>query len=291
MTGGTMLNFVQQTLNGLTFAGLLFLLGSGFALTFGLMRIVNVAYGSAFLVGGYVGYSTISATGSFWLAALAGASAMGAAGFLLERGLLRRVVGDEMSQFLLTMGVSFIAADFALVTWGGNPVGIELPGVLARSSHFGSITYPNNRLFILFVAAMIAIGLWMLLSRTRAGAIVRAGVDDREMVSTLGINVSLVFSAVFTLGMCLAGLAGVLGGNLLGLAPGVDSEILIYMFALVIIGGRGTLAGAIAGSLVVGLVITYGNAYFPSLAYFSLFAPMVAILLLRPQGLFGRGAA
>lgn len=285
-----MQGFIEQTLNGLSFSGLLFLLGSGFAITFGLMRIVNIAHGSAFLVGGYVGYSTIQATGSFWLAVFAAAFAMGAAGFVLERGLLRWIMGQEMSQFLLTMGVLFIAADFALVTWGGNPLSITMPGVLSQSFTVGSLTYPNSRMFILGVAAVIALLLWLLLTRTRAGAIVRAGVDDREMVAALGINVGRVFTAVFVLGMFLAGLAGVFGGSLLALAPGGDTEILIYVFALVIIGGPGTLEGALAGSLVVGLVSTYGQAYFPSLAYFSLFAPMVVILILRPQGLFGRGA-
>lgn len=284
-----MSGFIQQSLNGLTFSGLLFLLGSGFALTFGLMGIVNIAHGSAFLVGGYVGYSVMQSGGNFWLAAAAGALSMAAFGFVLERGLLRRVVGEEMPQFLLTMGVSFIAADVALVVWGGNPLSIEMPGKLAQSWHLGSITYPISRLFILAVACVLMFLLWIFLSKTRAGAIVRAGVDDREMVSALGINVGRVFTGIFVLGMLLAGLAGVFGGSLLALAPGGDFEILLYVFALVIIGGRGTLAGAVVGSLVVGMVSTYGQAYFPSLAYFSLFAPMVVILLWRPQGLFGRG--
>jgi branched-chain amino acid transport system permease protein len=282
--------FLEQTLNGLSFAGLLFLLGSGFALTFGLLRITNIAHGSAFLLGGYVGYSTLNASGSFWLALATGAASMAAAGYLLERGLLRRLAGDETRQLLLTMGVAFIAADFALVTWGGAPLSIALPGVLNSSSKLGSITYPNSRLFVLGVAIAIGVLLWLLLTRTRLGAVIRAGVDNREMVAALGIDIGRVFTLVFVLGMFLAGTAGVLGGSLLALAPGGDYEILIYVFAIVVIGGRGTLAGALAGSLVVGLVSTYGQAYFPSFAYFSLFAPMVAILLWRPQGLFGQAA-
>lgn len=283
------MNFVQQTLNGLSFSGLLFLLGSGFALTFGLLRIVNIAHGTTFLVGGYVGYSTINATGSFWLGLLTGAVSMAAAGLILERGLLRWVVDQEMEQFLLTMGVAFIGADFALVVWGGVPYSVTMPGFLADSFHLGSLIYPWGRLFIITVAAVIAVLLWMFLSRTKTGAIIRAGVDDREMVSALGINVGAVFTLVFTLGMMLAGLAGVLGATVLSLTPGLDWDILIYVFAVVVIGGRGTLEGAIAGSLVVGMVSTYGQAYFPSFAYFSLFGPMVLILLWRPQGLFGRG--
>jgi branched-chain amino acid transport system permease protein len=284
-----MQNFIQQTLNGLSFSGLLFLLGSGFALTFGLLRIVNITHGSAFLTGGYVGYSTLDKTGSFWLALLAACAAMGVAGLLLERILLRRVEDDEMAQFLLTMGVAFIAADFALVVWGGTPLSIQMPGILGDSWHIGSLVYPNNRLFILGVAVAVGIGLWLFLAKTRTGAIIRAGVDNREMVGALGINVGRLFTLVFVLGMVLAGLAGVLGGSLLSLAPGGDWEILIYVFAIVIIGGRGTLEGAIAGSLVVGMISTYGQAYFSSFAYFSVFAPMVVVLLWRPQGLFGRG--
>jgi branched-chain amino acid transport system permease protein len=282
-------SFIEQTLNGLSFSGLLFLLGSGFALTFGLLRIVNITHGSAFLTGGYVGYSTLEETGSFWLAILAACVTMGAVGFLLERVLLRRVVDQEMSQFLLTMGIAFMSADLSLVLWGGTPLSIQMPGLLGESLNVGTLVYPNNRLFILAVAVVVGIGLWLFLARTRTGAIIRAGVDNREMVGALGINVGRLFTLVFVLGMVLAGLAGVLGGSLLSLAPGGDWEILIYVFAIVIIGGRGTLEGAIAGSLVVGMVSTYGQAYFPSFAYFSVFAPMVVVLLWRPQGLFGRG--
>jgi branched-chain amino acid transport system permease protein len=283
------MNFLLQTMNGLSFAALLFLLGSGFALTFGLLRIVNIMHGSAFLIGGYVGFSTIDATGSFWLALLAGAAAMGAAGFVIERGLLRRIGDNETAQFLLTMGIAWIAADFGLVIWGGTPESIGIPGFLSSSFHLGSITYPYIRVLICGTAIVIGIGLWLLLDRTRTGSIIRAGVDDREMVSALGINVGRVFTLVFVIGMFLAGLAGVLGGTVVPLSPSTDWDILIYVFAIVVIGGRGTLAGAVAGSLVVGLAGTYGQAYFPSFAYFSLFGPMVIVLLLRPQGVFGRG--
>jgi branched-chain amino acid transport system permease protein len=283
--------FLEQTLNGLTFSGLLFLLGSGFGLTFGLLGVANITHGSAFLVGGYIGYSTFHATHSFWLAVPAGALSMGVAGLALER-LLRLLRGQEMGKFLLTIGISIIATDLMLVIWGADPVTIPLPGVLNRSWHLGSLVYPWSRIFILGVAIAIAIALWLLLARTRAGAIIRAGVDNREMVSALGIDVGLLFMLVFGLGMMLAGLAGVLGGggSMLTLAPGGDNEILIYVFAIVIIGGRGTLAGPVVGSLVVGLLTTYCNAYLPELAYFSLFVPMALILLWKPHGLFGRGA-
>lgn len=280
--------FLEQTLNGVTFAGLLFVLASGFALTFGLLRVANITHGSAFLVGGSVGWSVEQAGGGFWLALLAASVSMGIAGILLERALLRRLQGDEMAQFLLTVGVSFVVADFALAVWGGAPLSIQLPHFLSQSWHAGTVTYPWSRIFVLGAAVALGMCLWLLLGRTRLGAIVRAGVDDPEMVSALGINIGLVFTLVFGLGMLLAGFAGVLGGSILAIGPGGDWEILIYVFAIVVIGGRGSLGWAMVGSLVIGLVNTYGVAYFPSFEYFSLFAPLALILVLRPQGLFGR---
>ena len=283
-----MQGFFEQTLNGVTYAGLLFLVGSGFTLIFGLMRIVNLAHGGTYLVGGYVGYSTILATGSLWLAIVVGAVSMGLFGIVLERGLLRRLRGYPMAELLLTMGVAFILGDVALAVWGGDPRSINMPGVLNQSSNIGPLIYPNSRLFILLVAVIVAVLLYYLMGRTRVGAIIRAGVDDREMVSALGININRVFTGVFILGAVLAGLAGVLGGSFLTLAPGADSDILTFAIVVVIVGGLGSLPGAVIGSLVVGLIDNYAKAYFSDVAYFSLFAPMVLILLMRPQGLLGR---
>jgi branched-chain amino acid transport system permease protein len=200
--------------------------------------------------------------------------------------------GQEMGKFLLTIGVSIVAGDLILVIWGADPASIPLPRFLNGSWQIGSMVYPWSRIFILAVAVVIAAALWLLMARTRMGAIVRAGVDNREMVGALGIDVGRLFMVVFALGMLLAGLAGVLAGNggMLSLAPGGDHEVLIFVFAIVIIGGRGTIAGPIAGSLVVGMVVTYANAYAPDFSYFSLFAPMALILLWKPNGLFGRGA-
>jgi branched-chain amino acid transport system permease protein len=286
-----MQGFIEQTLNGVTYAGLLFLVGSGFTLIFGLMRIVNLAHGGTYLVGGYLGYSTLLVTGSLWLALGAGALGMAVFGILLERGLLRRLRGYPMAELLLTMGVAFILGDVALAVWGGDPRAIRMPGGLDQSSELGPLVYPNSRLFILGVAVLVALLLYYLMGRTRIGAIIRAGVDDREMVSAMGININRVFTGVFILGAILAGLAGVLGGSFLTLAPGSDSDILTFAIVVVIVGGLGSLPGAIVGSLVVGLIDNYAKAYFPDVAYFSLFAPMVLILLMRPQGLLGRNQA
>jgi branched-chain amino acid transport system permease protein len=280
--------FGLQLLNGLTFAALLFLVSSGFTLIFGLMRIVNLAQGSLYLLGGYIGLSVIRATGSFWLALPAAALAIGTLGLLVERGLLRRVRGRPMSEILLTVGLSFIAADLALAVWGGDPITLDVPAAIDGRTEILGVTYPVYRLSVVALGLAVALGLWALLERTRIGAMVRAGVDDREMAEALGINVKLVFTGVFALGAMLAGLAGVVGGAYLSLFPGADTQILTYALVVVVVGGMGSLRGAVLGALLVGLIYIFGQALVPNLAYFVLFAPMALVLILRPQGLFGR---
>ena len=280
--------FWLQLLNGLTFAALLFLVSSGFTLIFGLMRIVNLAQGSLYLLGGYIGLSVIRGTGSFWLALLAGATAVAAFGLLLERGLLRSVRGRPMSEILLTVGVSFIVADVALAIWGGDPITLDPPAVIDGRTTLLGVTYPVFRLAVVGLGVFVALGLWWLLEKTKIGAVVRAGVDDREMAAALGINVKAVFTAVFALGALLAGLAGVVGGAYLSLYPGADTEILTYALVVVVVGGMGSLRGAVLGALLVGMIYVFGQSQVPDLAYFVVFAPMALVLILRPQGLFGR---
>jgi branched-chain amino acid transport system permease protein len=280
--------FWLQTLNGLTFASLLFLVSSGFTLIFGLMRIVNLAQGSLYLLGGYIGLSVIRGTGSYWLALLAGAIAVAVFGLLIERGLLRAVRGRPMSEILLTVGLSFIVADVALAIWGGDPITLDPPAVIDGRTELLGVTYPVFRLAVLGLGIAVALGLWLLLERTRIDAVVRAGVDDREMAAALGINVKAVFTAVFALGALLAGLAGVVGGAYLSLYPGADTEILTYALVVVVVGGLGSLRGAALAALLVGLVYVFGQSLVPNLAYFVVFAPMALVLIVRPQGLFGR---
>jgi branched-chain amino acid transport system permease protein len=282
--------FLAQTLNGLTLAGIIFLVSSGFTLVFGVMRVTNLSHGAVYLLGGYIGYSVIGATHNFFYGLAAAAVAMATFGLLLERTLITWLGRSEMSELLATLGLIYVLDDVALAIWGGSPLTINLPGVLGKSSTLplDGIVYPNGRIFILGVSIVVALGLYYLLRRTRVGAIIRAGVDDREMVNALGINVRLVFSLVFMLGALLAGFAGVLGGTVLGLYTGADSDILLFALAVVIVGGLGSYEGAILGSLVIGLVDTYGTAYFPAVAYSILFIPVIAVLLVKPQGLLGR---
>jgi branched-chain amino acid transport system permease protein len=282
--------FLAQTLNGLTLAGVIFLVSSGFTLIFGIMRVTNLSHGAVYLLGGYIGYSVIAATHSFFYGLIAGALSMALFGLLLERTLITWLGRSEMSELLATLGLIYVLDDVALAIWGGTPLTINLPGVLGQSSTLplAGIVYPNGRMFILGVSVIIAIGLYYLLRRTRVGAIIRAGVDDREMVGALGINVRLVFALVFTLGTLLAGFAGVLGGTVLNLYTGADSDILLFALAVVIVGGLGSYEGAILGSIVIGLVDNYGTAYFPAIAYSALFIPVILVLLIKPQGLLGK---
>jgi branched-chain amino acid transport system permease protein len=282
--------FIAQTLNGLTLAGIIFLVSSGFTLVFGVMRVTNLSHGAVYLLGGYIGYSVITATHNFLAGLAAAALGMGLFGLLLERTLITWLKGNEMSELLATLGLIYVLDDISLAIWGGSPLTINLPGVLGGSSTLpvSGIVYPNDRIFILAVSIIIALGLYYLLRRTRVGAIIRAGVDDREMVSALGINVRRVFSLVFTLGALLAGFAGVLGGTVLGVYTGGDSAILLFALAVVIIGGLGSFEGAIVGSLIIGLIETYGTAYFPAVAYSILFIPVIVILLVKPEGLLGK---
>ena len=279
---------IFQLLNGITFAALLFLLASGFTLIFGLMRVVNLTHGALYLIGGYIGFTIIHLVGNFFVGVAGAALAIGLLGFGIERGLLRFVRGNVLAQVLLTIGLVFIFDDLSLVVWGGNPMSIPVPNFLQGAFSVVGITYPKYRFFVVFVGIVIGAALWLIQAKTRVGAIIRAGVDDAEMVDALGINIRAVFSVVFFFGAALAGLAGVMGGAFLSLYPGADTEILLFGLVVVIIGGMGSLEGAIIGSLVVGLLDTFGKALFPQLAYFTIFGPMAIMLAVRPRGFFGR---
>jgi branched-chain amino acid transport system permease protein len=280
--------WIAQTFNGLSYGALLFLLASGLSLIFGVMRIVNLAHGSYFMLGGYVGLSVVWRTGSFVSALIAGAVAVGLIGIGLERLFLRRLPGQTLGQVLMTIGFALIFQDAALLIWGGDPYTIPVPPLLQGAIRVGPSSFPRYRIFIIAAALVVGVGLWLALERTRAGALIRAAVDDAEMARGVGINVPVVSLVVFALGACLAALGGVIGGAFLGVYPGADFEVLPYAFVVVIVGGLGSLPGAMVGSLLVGLLDNFGKALFPELSYFTLFAPMALILALRPTGLFGR---
>jgi len=280
--------WIIQTFNGLSYGALLFLLASGLSLIFGVMRIVNLAHGSYFMLGGYVGLSVVWRTGSFTAALVAGALAIALIGIGMERLFLRRLSGQTLGQVLMTIGFALMFQDLALLIWGGDPYTIPLPAALQGIVTAGALRFPTYRIFIIVVATLVGAALWIVLDRTRVGAMIRAAVDDREMAQGVGIHVPVVSLGVFALGAALAALGGVIGGGFLGVYPGADFEVLPYAFVVVIVGGLGSLPGAMVGSLLVGLLDNFGKALFPELSYFTLFAPMALILALRPTGLFGR---
>lgn len=283
--------FVLTVLNGLTFGALLFLVAAGFTLIFGLMRVLNLAHGAFYLWGGYVGYALHQVTGSFWMALLGATAVVALGGAVAERTLFRRVRGQPRAEILLAIGLSLVLADVALAVFGGDSVSIPVgPGLRGTVDVLG-VSYPVARLLYLAAALAVLLGVWLLLSRTKIGAIVRAGVDDDEMLGALGVNVGLVFTAMFVFGAALAGAAGVAGGTFLGLYPGADFEILLYALVVVVVGGLGSLWGAGLGALLVGLVVSFGTALAPELLYFLMFGPMLAVLVLRPQGLLGKVTA
>lgn len=280
--------FWIQTLNGLSFGAVLFFLASGFTMIFGLMRISNLAHGGFYLVGGYFGITIILTTGSFWLGIVAGGLAIMLFGLFTERILLRPIRGLEKPEVLLTIGLTFVLGDLSLAIWGGDPRPTPIPEYLKGPLIIGDLRYPKYRLFVLAFAIIVGGILFYIDRRTKLGAMVRAGVDDRETVAALGINIKAVFTGAFMFGAFLAGMAGVIGAGFLALLPGQDFEILLFALVVVIIGGLGSLEGAALGAVVVGLIDSFAKALVPELSFFTLFAPMAIILVLRPSGLLGR---
>jgi branched-chain amino acid transport system permease protein len=283
------LNFwLIQAFNGISYGALLFLVGSGLSLIFGVMRIVNLSHGSYFLLGGYVALTVIWTTGSWALSIPLAALAIGAIGLVMERVFLRPLGFDPLRQVLLTVGFAFLFQQAALDIWSGNNFDINPPEMLTRSVQVGTLFLPLYRVFMIGTAAVVGLILWLAMEKTRIGAAVRATVDDAQMARGVGIDTSRISMFIFALGAFLAAMGGVIGGGFLGIYPGLDFEILPLAFAVVIIGGMGSLGGAAIGALLVGLADNFGKALFPEVSYFTLYAPMAVILAVKPTGLFGR---
>jgi branched-chain amino acid transport system permease protein len=280
--------WIIQTLNSLALGGLLFLLAAGFSLIFGLMRIANLTHGSLYMLGAYVGVSVLKFVPNLWLAALIGGLVIAVFGGLIERFILRALSGNALGQVLVTLGISFIVADFCLVFWGGDPIPIQTPVALQQPLRIGGVAFPTYRLVVVAIAVVTAVALYVLMERTRIGAMIRAGVDDMQMARAVGIPVSKLFTAVFCLGAGLAGAGGIIGGPIMSAYPGLDSDMLPLALIVVILGGIGSLLGAFVGSFLIGAIYTFGTALLPDLAYVILFLPMIVVIAFRPRGLFGR---
>jgi len=291
--------FVSAILDGVTLAGLYFLVASGFTLVFGLMRNVNLAHGSLYLLGAYVGYDFANWTGNWWFGVLGGTIALAGVGALLQILVFQRLAGDELRQTLVTIGISIVAADLMLAVWGGKTYQFEIPASLdgaislpivtaiRSNGHVIFLRFPFYRLVVLAASVIIGVGLWLGLNRTRVGMMIRAGVDDRVMLSAAAVNVRLLFVGVFAIGGALAGFSGVVGGSALSVAPGEDVRYLMASLVVVIVGGMGSITGAAIGALLIGLAEQLGLVYFPTYGVVLTFAIMVVTLALRPQGILG----
>ena len=292
--------FLSAILNGLTLAGLYFLVASGFTLVFGLMRNVNLAHGSLYLLGAYIGYEFAEWTGYWLIGVAAGFLVLAVVGLVMQILVFRRLEGQDLRQTLVTIGISVVAADLMLAYWGGTTYqiltphwlsgAIKLPVVTAVRSNGTEVflVYPFYRLIVLLSAIVIGIGLWLLINRTRIGSMIWAGVDDRDMLAASGVNVHFVFAIVFALGAGLAGLAGVVGGSALSVSPGEDIRYLLASLVVVIVGGMGSIVGAAIGALIIGLAEQIGLVYFPTYGVVLTFVIMVITLAIRPQGIMGR---
>ncbi len=273
---------------GISFGFILFLLGTGLTLTMGLMRIVNLAHGAIYMVGGYAGLTVARYTHNFLLGILAAGICAGLIGLIMETAFLRRLYKRELSQVLLTIGFIYILTNIAQWIWGTIPQSGVVPEFLSGSIPIAGIKLPMFRIGVIVFGLLAALALWLFQDKTRTGAIIRAGMDNKEVTSALGINLKLVFTAVFALGTLIAGFSGLMGAPLMGidLAAGWDTLLLAMM--VVIVGGTGSIQGALAGGLLMGLVDSFGKAYFPSMAYFTMYLVLVIVLLFRPSGLLGR---
>jgi len=278
-----------QALNGLSYGVLLFLLSVGLTLIFGMLDVVNLAHGSFYMLGAYAGLALIASTGNFWLSLALAPVAVGIIGAAVERSCLRPLYRrGPLDQVLLTFGLIYVFEDLVKWIWGGRIRSIPTPDLLAGSVTLLGATIPSYRVFVIGFGLVMAVALWLLIERTRLGAIIRAGVFDAEMSAGMGINVSRVFTLVFAFGAALAGLSGVIAGPIQSAYPPMGASILIPALIVVAVGGLGSLKGSLAGSLVIGQAETFGKAWLPGASMLIIYVVMAAILLFRPQGFFGR---
>lgn len=289
--------FLNALFNGITLGGLYFLVASGFTLIFGLMKNVNLAHGSLYLLGGYIGYEVADATGWWILSFVVAFIVVGALGMLLQYFVFRRMEGEDLRQTLVSIGISIVLADIMLWIWGGDFYQILAPGWLSGPATLPLITavkssgelvylkYPIVRLAIFVASVVVGILMWLALNKTRIGMFIRAGVDDRDMLAATGVNVQRIFILVFAFGAGLAGMAGVVGGTFQSMAPGEDTRFLLASLVVVIVGGMGSIPGAAIGALIIGLAEQFGSVYFPTYAVVLTFVIMALVIAFRPQGL------
>jgi branched-chain amino acid transport system permease protein len=284
----------SQFMGGLTAAMFLFLIASGLSLIFGVLRVLNFAHGSFYMLGAYIAWQvvhwvSVTTPGHFWLAALGAAAGVAILGGVIERLLFRFLYGrEELYQLLFTYALVLILGDAAKITWGTDQLSVSRPAILNGGFELIGTTVPYYNLFIILIGPAIALGVWLMLTRTSLGRMVRAAALDREMLDALGANVGWLYTGMFMLSAALAGLAGALVTPIQSIVPGMDVEIIVQAFIVVVIGGLGSFWGTFWGSVLYGQVLSFGILVFPGFSLFSVFALMTVILIVRPWGLFGR---
>jgi branched-chain amino acid transport system permease protein len=277
-----------QALHGLVYGMLLFLLASGLTLIFGMMGVMNFAHGALYMLGAYFSYSVLLWTGQFWLSLIIAPVLVALVGVFIERVFLRKVHAyGHVAELLVTFGIAYILEDVVMILWGSEPLKIEIPTILAGSLSMFGDTYPTYRLFILIVSVLVFVFLSLILTKTRAGIIVRAAVDNKEMVGALGFNVPLIFLLLFGVGTWLAGLAGVIGGPYLMTHPGMGAVILIDLFVVVVLGGLGSIRGALLAAILIGEIQSFGVLFLPQFALFFQYLLLAVVLIFKPEGLLG----
>jgi branched-chain amino acid transport system permease protein len=275
-------------LHGLAYAGLLFLVSAGLTLVFGMMNVLNFAHAAMYMLGAYFSYTMLQMTDQFWLSLLVCPILLFVIGALIERFLLRRVhVHGHLHELLLTFGLAYILTEVVKWAWGNYPLAVNIGGFLGDTVEIVGITYPVYRIFIFVCAILVGIVMALILYKTRLGIILRAAVNDGEMVNALGVNVPLVFTGVFAFGAALSGFAGVIAGPLLSTYPGMAHEILIDAFVVIVVGGFGSLGGAVVASLIIGELQSFGVLLFPKLSVALVYLLMAVVLIVKPSGLFG----
>ncbi len=283
--------FVTQSANALSQAALLFFLGVGLTLIFGIMRIVNFAHGTFYMLGAFIGYSVARLTGSFWVALVVAPVAVGAVGALFELGILRRLYRRDASAFLMvTFGLALVLGELIRLAWGPEALRVEPPAAFAGIVFLMGEPFPTYRLFLAGAGILLALALWQFLDRTRLGLLIRATSQNAEMVHALGTDVGLVRSAVFGIGCGLAGIGGVLAAPLVTASIGMAAEMIIDAFVIVIIGGMGSFPGSLIAAVVVAFVQVFGEYYLPDLALAFMYLVMLLVLVVRPGGLMGKEA-
>ena len=284
--------FFITLLNGLTLSSLYFIVASGFTLVFGLMRNVNLAHGSLYLLGGYLGYFTAGYSGSFVLALAAGFAGAALVGLAMQVGIFRFMQGQDLRQTMVTIGLSIVFADLMIWAIGAQVHQMDAPAWLDGPLRGIPLinAYSKYRMSLLPIGIVIGVLLWLFLNRTRVGMMIRAGVDDRQMLAASGVNVNLVFAVTFAIGAGLAGFGGVIGAVELSMVPGEDVRLLLASLIVVIVGGMGSVVGAALGAIILGLAETYGLAYAPTYSVVFTFVILVLVMAFRPRGLLGRPA-